>query len=420
MRVLFLVSSLPMKKVGGTEIMTLRICDHLAGLDGFQATIYTIPQSSQETASDSIEECIKRYHLNHLSPDHIYFSEKINDDSPFAYSRANMAYARGLKKRVMDIRPDVIVSMKVQPPEILCRSLVSVARNIRIPYILMVRGFTDICNAPTIERYTGPLSIPERMRDHLYYTRSLPRFIRHASGIVAQTSAQNDHILKQYGVKSEVIFNPIDSEYIRDHLQGISSNRTNTVFSIIYTGSMIPRKNVETLLRAIHLMVEGTMQSGGDDRRRDLKLTLIGGGRGEERIKQLVQELELSSIVKFKGISGPEDIWTEMSAADLFVFPSLSEGFPNVLLEAMACGLPIVSSDFAGIEDIIRSDSNGLIFHKRDHHELAEKVNYFMENEKYRRKVGKENHEYVKQFTWDTFMDRFVPYLKKINNGSST
>lgn len=417
MRVLFLVSSLPMKKVGGTEIMTLRICDHLAGFDGFEPSIYTIPQSSRETDQDSVQDCFNTYDLHNLSPDIIHFSNRINDDRPLAYSRGNLAYSRGLKGRIEDIRPDVIVSMKVQPPELLCKSLITAARKTSLPYILMVRGFTDICNAPVIENYSGSLSIPERVKDYIYYARYLPRYIKHANGIMAQTTAQKDHILKQYGMEAEVLSNPIDSGCIRKNLPGAPRDRTDESFGIVYTGSMIARKNVETLLKAMHHLTEGSMQSDEKVKRRDLKLTLIGGGRGEERIRQLVRDLNLSSLVEFKGISAPEDIWAEMSRADLFVFPSLSEGFPNVLLEAMACGLPIVSSDFAGVEDIIRSDSNGLIFHKRNARELAEKVKYFTENEDYLKRVGNENREFVKQFTWDTFMEGFVSTLQEKASG---
>lgn len=135
-------------------------------------------------------------------------------------------------------------------------------------------------------------------------------------------------------------------------------------------------------------------------------LFLVGGGRGEELVKRTVEELKLQSDVCFVGRLAPVDLWTFLSSCDIFVFPTLSEGFPNVLLEAMACSLPIISSDFSGVEDILPSEKNGYLFPKKDHIALAEKIMDMCQNE-HRTEIGSFNSDFVGQFNWSDFMDGF-------------
>ena len=132
-----------------------------------------------------------------------------------------------------------------------------------------------------------------------------------------------------------------------------------------------------------------------------------------EKMKALVAELGLERTVIFKGKMSPEELWPFLSGCDVFVFPTLSEGFPNAVLEAMACGLPVISSDFAGVDDLVRSEKNGLIFSKKDFRGLAEKIKFVYENDKYRNEVAGFNRSYVENFSWDNFISGFEKALEK-------
>jgi len=425
MRVLFLVSSLPIRKIGGTEIMTLRICERLAMLGHHEPFIFTVPQSTAEFSEESILSCFSQYDIKHIPPENVRFSERINNDQFLSYSRATMSYARGLKHLIKEIRPDVMVSMKVQPPDLLSRTLSTLSKRTGIPYVFMIRGFTDLLDAPRNSGYAVDLSTAERIKNYFYYKLYLPKFVRSASQIVAQTEAQKDYLMEKYSRSAHVLFNPVDAMVIQSTLDRAGKNDLNQEdeikdernnnseaqkrpIKIVYAGTVWPRKNVITLLKAVDLLIKERLSQGKiTGEYNDVSLSIVGGSPGIDMIRKLVEQMGLTSKVIFKGIIPPERLWPFMAGCDLFAFPTLSEGFPNVLLEAMACSLPIVSSDFPGVKDVLRSDMNGLIFRRKDSRELADKISYFMEHDDYRKRVGRFNKEFVKQFNWDTFMDRF-------------
>jgi len=98
-------------------------------------------------------------------------------------------------------------------------------------------------------------------------------------------------------------------------------------------------------------------------------LWIVGGGPEEENLKELAEHLKLSQVVFFGTQLAPLDYY---QAADVFVFPSTKEGFPNVLLEAMSCGLPCISSAIGGVTDLLLQDLQGLLVPPGDPLALSE------------------------------------------------
>lgn len=228
--------------------------------------------------------------------------------------------------------------------------------------------------------------------------------------VISQTSAQSEFLNSVYGIESQVIFNPIDHELISERIMKNPRSTTDTdpsTIRLIYVGSMISRKNVPSLFEVMELL-DGDSTKTGVPR---YELTVVGGGRRGKTVTQMVGELRLNARVHFPGKLPPEELWPLMAEHDIFVFPSLSEGFPNVLLEAMACGLPIVSTRFLGVEDIIRSDKNGRICPLRDAEGMAGMISDIVEDGKYQT-IGEHNREFVKQFTWKEYMNRLEGILQ--------
>ncbi len=131
----------------------------------------------------------------------------------------------------------------------------------------------------------------------------------------------------------------------------------------IYVGRLDPQKGVDVLLRAVAMARK---------RAPHLELLLVGAGPQRPALEQLAAELQINSHARFLGWR-PEA--TElMRAADMLVLPSRWEGMPNVVLEAMAAGLPVVATRAEGTAELVRHRETGLLVAIDDAHELAEAI----------------------------------------------
>lgn len=117
---------------------------------------------------------------------------------------------------------------------------------------------------------------------------------------------------------------------------------------IVYVASMEARfKGQDILLRAVDLL-----RREGEE----VRVTLVGGGRQYEYLRSLAADLHLDDSVTFAGqLTQAEQVRAHLDAADIFCMPSRSEGLPRAVVEAMARGLPVVSSDLGGLEELVPS-----------------------------------------------------------------
>lgn len=130
--------------------------------------------------------------------------------------------------------------------------------------------------------------------------------------------------------------------------------------------------------------------------RRDqpIKLLIIGEGKDKEKLIKYVKKLNLGKNVIFTGYR--KDIAELMAIMDLFVFTSLREGLPRVLVQAAAVGIPSVAFKIDGIPEIIQDNFNGFLVKPRDIEELANRIIKYMDNEKLVFSHGQKGREFVK------------------------
>ncbi len=123
---------------------------------------------------------------------------------------------------------------------------------------------------------------------------------------------------------------------------------------ILSVGGLVPRKGFDVLIKALgHLT--GKRPAG------DFYLAIVGDGPARGSLEQLAASLGLGQIVRLVGAVPHEQLNSWYSAADLFCLVSDREGWPNVLLESLACGTPVVATNIWGVPEIIRSNSVGLL-----------------------------------------------------------
>ena len=159
-------------------------------------------------------------------------------------------------------------------------------------------------------------------------------------------------------------------------------------------GRMGFEKGFDLLLRAFALCAEEFP---------DWTLRLVGQGAEQQRLRNLAEQLGIQHAVRFEPVTKePERVLRE---SDLFVLSSRIEGFPMMLLEAMACGLPVVSFDcMSGPREMIRHGMNGLLVPPEDVGALANAMQMLMGNEHERERLAARAREVIERFSLPSVM----------------
>lgn len=127
-------------------------------------------------------------------------------------------------------------------------------------------------------------------------------------------------------------------------------------------------------------------------------LCIAGAGELETELKALATELCVSDRVDFVGAVLPEDMVELYNRAKFFVLASANEGMPNVLLESMACGTPVVATAVGGVPEIIRSNEAGVLVKEREVEEIVAAIKFMASLDGNRQ----ETRNYARKFSWDT------------------
>lgn len=162
--------------------------------------------------------------------------------------------------------------------------------------------------------------------------------------VVVSSGVKMDYT-KNFGIESnrvKIIYNGIDALSI-DKAVGSHAKPSDNVFRICTIGRLTEQKGQWHLIRAITGLIKEGLK---------IELHILGEGKLEKYLRNLAKNLGIASNVFFEGFVNPP--FAKMSEYDLFVFPSLWEGFGNVIIEAAACGLPTISSDYkSGAREIL-------------------------------------------------------------------
>lgn len=165
---------------------------------------------------------------------------------------------------------------------------------------------------------------------------------KNADKIIITSEGGKKFIENRFNINEEKI-NLIPNYIDIDKFKPINIEKDSS--RLIFVGRLEPVKNIPNLIKAL----VGT----------STQLTIVGEGRQKDIISKLAIESKLD--VDFKGVISQNDLPSELNSNSIFILPSLSEGNPKSLLEAMSCGLACIGSDIDGITGIIRDKQNGII-----------------------------------------------------------
>lgn len=206
--------------------------------------------------------------------------------------------------------------------------------------------------------------------------------------IVALSSYWKSFFVQTVGIKDGItIINNgvVSSKYVRTH---IGKNNTKNVVNILFIGGTdAERKGIYTLVRAMPIVIREVP---------NVIFTFIGKSE-TENVKKLCNNLRLEQHVKILGEVSEDEKVFRLLSSDIFVLPTYAEGLPITLLEAMAAGLPAISTPVGAIPEVIEDGKNGFLIHPGDYEALAEKTVVYAKDTKLREQVGKNNLEKIKK-----------------------
>jgi len=185
-----------------------------------------------------------------------------------------------------------------------------------------------------------------------------------------------------------------------------SSQSKREKIRVLGVGRLIPRKGFHFLIQALPKVVSQTKQP--------FEVEIIGSGQEEKNLKKLAQELKVEKFVLFSGSVSYDDLLKKYQAADIFVLPSLSEGMPCVMLEAMGCGLPVIASDIPGNDELVFSGQNGYLFSVGDSDKLAEYLAKVISNQSLREKMAQASLKIIQNYDWSKITDEYIKIYQRV------
>ena len=228
------------------------------------------------------------------------------------------------------------------------------------------------------------------------YLRLMTRLsVRRAARVIAVSEATRQDVIRLYGARPEKVVtvpNGVSGDYLPLPVEQVEAFRAAQSLPerfILFVGTLQPRKNLETLLRAYAQVAD---EIGWE-------LVVVGAaGWSYAPIFETARSLGLAERVRFAGYVAGEDLPLWYNAAGMFVYPAFYEGFGLPLLEAMACGTPVIAADTSSLPEVV--GDAGLLVDPHDAGALAQAIRRLAGSETLRDDLGKRGQQRASAYSW--------------------
>lgn len=314
-----------------------------------------------------------------LSPQVMTESLNCEDDLHLSRYKRIRLREKKIKAAVTAFSPDIIISFMANTNIDVCMAL----KKTKIPIIVSER------NDPKID---PPGKIRRFLRICAY---------KRANGVVFQTKEAQDFFEEKIRKRSTIILNPLLSEIPKPYT-GKRENR------IVAVGRLEKQKNYNMLITAFSLFAKELP---------NWTLEIYGEGALCEQIESQAKECNISDKVFLKGFCA--NVHDEIRTAGMFVMTSDYEGLPNALIEAMALGIPCISTDCpcGGPAMLIESEVNGALINVADTSALVEKMLDFAKNSDKAKVLGEKAQEIRGLVDKDIIVDKWLNFISCIKDG---
>jgi glycosyltransferase involved in cell wall biosynthesis len=291
---------------------------------------------------------------------------------------------------IREFRPDVIHIFFAIPDGPIGWLL---KRTHKMPYIISLRG-ADV-PSDEVKRFAKAYKLLRPVVAGLF---------RDADAVVSVSNGLRSHALELApDIPIEVVTNAIDLSRFTPPLQQVQRE----AIRIIYVGRLVASKSPETLIRAAALLKTMEVEP--------FQLQLIGEGEQRSRLEKMVLEHNLAREIIFSGWIGPPDLIDYYRQADIFITATIWEGMPNTVLEAMATGLPVVSTRAPGLDQLVVEGQNGYLVEAGDVQTMADRLRRLINNPYERGRMGRESRKIAeREFSWEYITAQYVDIYERV------
>lgn len=218
-----------------------------------------------------------------------------------------------------------------------------------------------------------------------------------ADALVANSQGLKDMALDFYDKKDfQIICNGVDTEVFYP-----IEKQESEECKILFVSRLIERKGLQYVIPDLKKLQEKTEKK--------VRLIIVGDGPYRSQLEALVKENGVEDMVCFEGQKNKEELVPYYQEADIFILPSSKEGMPNVVLEAMACGLPVIMTPCEGSSELI--GNNGFIVEQNS---FGEKIGYLLAEEEERKKMGENSLNIIREkFEWKHTINQYLELCEK-------
>jgi len=290
------------------------------------------------------------------------------------------------KNSVVDFNSDMIIAFFGLPAGFIAWRF---KKAFGAPYIVSLRG-ADV-----------PGFMPVMYGKYHSLTLWLTKIVwKNAKAVVANSRGLMELAQKtaeKIGVKVGIIPNGVNVNFFWSAAEKEKMGK----FKILFVGRLTSQKGADTLLRSIGELIN---RGFGDK----IECEIVGDGPLCGELEALAKDLGIGSVVTFSGWLDRNKLPEEYRSADVFVLPSADEGMPNVILEAMASGLPVIATRISGNEELVKDGENGYLVPPKDASALADKIELLINNKNLSEELGKKSLELARKYSWEGVARRYL------------
>jgi glycosyltransferase involved in cell wall biosynthesis len=261
-----------------------------------------------------------------------------------------------------------------------------------------------LCNTPYVVSLRGG-DVPgneERLSLLHKLLTPLRRFIfRNSKGIITNSEGLKELSFKADSYPAHVIPNGVDTDFYKP-----KKKKDSGAEKFLFVGRFQIQKNLFFLLEQMDkIVIEKGLR---------IELYLVGTGPLENSLKKFAKKLRIKDQIHWHGWSSMESIREHYQKADCLLNPSFCEGMPNVVLEAMACGIPVIASNVPGNNDIIRHEDTGFLFDLDKPIQLQEAIISLAANKHLISSMGDRGRNFVvEKYSWEKTANKYFKLIYK-------